>query len=87
MWLYKIDSSPWSSIYKTRNISLSNWREAYRSKKITAEKAAALVNNGDRLRLKDKKHLGLDSEMIGDAALSLVKEGAMDGSTNEIREI
>jgi acyl-CoA hydrolase len=87
MWLYKIDSSPWSNIYKTRNIFLSNRREAYRSKKITAEETAALVNNGDRLRLKDKKHLGLDSKMIGDAALYLVKEGAMDCSKNEVRDI
>ncbi len=35
--------------------------------------------------LKDKRNLGLHSEMLGDAALFLVKEGAMDGFANSIR--
>ncbi|MCK9231117.1 MAG: acetyl-CoA hydrolase/transferase C-terminal domain-containing protein [Dehalococcoidales bacterium] len=38
--------------------------------------------NAVALFLKDKKHLGMHSEMMGDAALYLVKSGALDGSPN-----
>ena len=41
--------------------------------------------NAVALFLHDKKNLGLHSEMLGDAALYLVKAGAMDGSMNVTR--
>ena len=51
MWRYKIEPTPWSSLYTTRHISVNNWKETYRAKTVTVEEAAALVNNSDRIRL------------------------------------
>lgn len=50
MWRYKIEPTPWSDLYKTRNIKLNNWRELYKAKTVAAEEAAALVKSSYRLR-------------------------------------
>ncbi len=68
------------------------------NEKIMGAMIAELVEDGSTIQLgigglpgavalflKDKRNLGLHSEMMGDAALYLIKEGAMNGSYNPIR--